>query len=84
MYIIKKRYVATESNVNFKGKVTDYYEGKGMVILSENKIPSDWMIQTYGYKTFTGAKRGLNAVNALCESENKDGAWTVSAELISL
>lgn len=84
MYIIKKHYVATENNIIFNGVVMDYYEGKGMTILSENQLPSDWTAQTYGYKTLAGAKRGLNAVNALCESETKDGAWVVTAEIISV
>lgn len=84
MYIIKKHYEATETNLNHAGVIIDYYEGRGGHILSKNQLPSQWEAQEYGYKTLASAKRGLRAVQELCDSEAAWGHWRVSAELVQV
>ena len=84
MYIIKIHYVATDANPNFKGQTQDWYEGKGTTALSQNEFPPQWMISEYGYKTLSGAKKGLQAVERNCEFENRYGYWTATAELIQV
>lgn len=83
MYIIKKHYEATEKNTNFVGEIRDYYEGKaGYTIGLHNEFPDKWEIETFGYVTLAGAKKGLKAAIELANWETNCGYWNVTAELI--
>lgn len=84
MFIIKTHYEATETNENFKGKITNYYSGKRGRLLSENELPAKWLINEYGYSTLHGAKRGLKTASDLAEWETNEGHWNVSVELIEI
>ena len=82
MYILKKHYEATETNQNFAGEKFDHYSGRAESMLSDNGYPSEQMINEYGYKTLSGAKRGLKSAQELCKWENELGHWHVTVELI--
>ena len=84
MFIIKKHYEATENNPNFAGEVKDYYEGKSGHTLGHNDFPRDWEINSYGYKTYAAAMRGLKAAIESADWETKQGYWNVTAELVEV
>lgn len=84
MYIIKKHYKATATNLNFIGVVKDYYEGKAGKVLSIDDFPTKYMINEYGYPTLAGAKRGLKTARNLAEHENSFGHWNVTVDLIEV
>ena len=84
MYVIKIHYTATEANPNFVGDEQDWYEGKGSVVLGDkNKFPNDWEVKEYGYKTRSGAMRGLKAAQERAELETKYGFWIATASLVN-
>lgn len=83
-YIIKRHYEATESNEKFKGSVIDYYSGINNSLLSENEMPTEWLIEKYGYTTLAGAKAGMRLAQRLADSEIAGGNWNITVELIQI
>ena len=83
MFIIKKHYEATENNPNYAGEIKDYYEGRAGEVLSSGEFPNKWLIEEYGYKTLSGARRGLASAKELAEWETSHGFWNVSVSLVS-
>lgn len=83
-YIIKKHYEATETNLNFKDEVKDYYQGKHQETIGKNYFPTNYFIIEYGYSTKAAATRGLKATQELCDWETARGHWNVSCELIEV
>lgn len=85
MYIIKKRCEATEKNKNFVGIVKCYYYGKDQHLLgTSERQPTKWEVESYGYKTIYGAKKGLKSQVELCKWETERGFWKTSAEFIEV
>lgn len=82
MYIIKKHYEATESNLKFAGDVKDWYEGQNGFLIGGNGFPTKSEINAFGYNTLAGAKRGLKKAEELAKWETEKGHWKVTVELI--
>lgn len=81
-YVIKKHYEATETNLNFKGEIRDYFEGRGGELLASDCFPTEGQVEAFGYCTLAGAKMALRKAQELAEWETSHGHWTVTASLV--
>ena len=85
MYIIKQHYEATKANHNFAGEIHDWYSGReGKSLSARDEFPTTYFIQTYGYKTFAAARRGLKAAQELADWETAKGYWIVTVEILKV
>lgn len=86
VYFIKKTYVATETNTNFKGETKVYIHGKnGNFEIEEvflKFLKSNLGYDGNGFSTKAAVAKALKSSNDLAECEMKHGFWTIKNEIV--
>ncbi len=78
-YLIKKTYVATDTNTNFKGETHTYYKGP-----KDRSCSDIGIMMMLGYLYKCKNKRILKREQEFADDEAKYGAWNITVEWIEV